>query len=256
MKIAWVSHQWPRLEDAPESATPGLLPGRWAGGAEFQQEQMRLAAPDGVEFVSALPGSPDLLDVCRNADRIVVASPESLEPGEADDLSTMRPDLVWVMTVQPSRSLPILEAARTLAWQSSKMREWHPWAPEGDVVGAYIPTAEIPCRGKRNGRALWAARNHPLKGRLNARIWALDHKIELDEITDAPREDVLAAMAVATYFVHRPIERDPCPSTVTEALIAGCDVVTNERVGRIPADSRDSAIEYVESMPATFYGFL
>lgn len=255
MKVAWISHQWPR-EDKAAPVGSGLLPGRWAGGAEFLQEQMRLAAPDGIEFVAGIPGAPDLIDVAADADRIIIASPESLSIDEMETIGSFHPAIVWMMTVQPVRIGGLLDDSHHPVWASSQMREWHVWAPGDLAICGYFPTSEVPCRTKRNGRALWAARNHPLKGRLNARVWALDNGYDLDEITDAPREDVLAAMASASVFVHRPIEKDPCPTTVSEALIAGCEIAVNGNVGRIPADSRDSAIEHIESLPDTFYGLL
>ena len=44
-------------------------------------------------------------------------------------------------------------------------------------------------------------------------------------------------MARAQYFVHLPKERDACPLVVIEATLAGCDIVTNDLVGRLePGD--------------------
>lgn len=253
MKVGWVSHQWPREDPEAVEANTGLLPGRWAGGAEFLQEQMREAAPEGIEFYRIDTRSSFLMELCAEVDRVVVASPESLPDAV---LAELRPAVVWLMTVQQPRVGPLLEAAYHVVWASEAMRGWHRWAPDGPAIPGYFDTSAVPCRRRRNGRALWAGRNHPLKGRLNARLWALENRVDLDELTGVPRPDVLDAMGRATYFVHRPNELDPCPTTVTEALIAGCEIVTNDRVGRIPASSRAEAIEYVASLPSQFYGLL
>jgi hypothetical protein len=84
---------------------------------------------------------------------------------------------------------------------------------------------------------LFAGRKHPAKGKLNARIWAQRHGVELVELENAPHEVVLEHMARAKYFVHLPKERDACPLVVIEATLAGCDIVTNSLVGRLePGD--------------------
>jgi hypothetical protein len=79
---------------------------------------------------------------------------------------------------------------------------------------------------------LWAARNHPQKGRINARIWALRAEVPLDELSDAPRAEVLAEMATHRWFVFLPKGFDSCPRTLIEAEAAGCDIVTNNLAGR------------------------
>jgi hypothetical protein len=43
--------------------------------------------------------------------------------------------------------------------------------------------------------ALWAAREHPLKGKLKAHAWAAQAGYEFKALTDVPREQVLDAMA-------------------------------------------------------------
>jgi len=100
--------------------------------------------------------------------------------------------------------------------------EWnHGWIDPDDVSP-----------NMKTGDALWAARNHPQKGLINARLWAARENRALTEITNAPRAIVLNAMAEHRTFVFLPKGIDSCPRTLIEAELAGCEIVTNSNAGR------------------------
>lgn len=255
MRVAWVSHQWPRDDDAP-AQSDALLPGRYAGGAEFLQDQMRSRAPDGIEWVHVDPRQHDGdLSVLETVDRTIVGSVDLLSPDQIATLIPRRP-LVWCMSGQSTRVLPLLEAASPLVWASEQMRDWYPWAPLGEVCSGWFDTTGIRSEDRREGFALWAARDHPQKGRLNARVWAADRGVQLIEMTNAPRRVVLEHMSRASRFVLLPNDYDPCPTTCVEAEIAGCEVIVNSKVGRVPVRGADAVAAHIESLPARFYGWL
>jgi hypothetical protein len=106
---------------------------------------------------------------------------------------------------------------------------WTGTSPE--VCNGWIDLSAITPREKGD-YALWAARNHPQKGRLAARMWAAANKVELRELTDVPRSTVLQAMSEARTFVFLPQRLDACPRTLIEAEAAGCEIVTNHHAGR------------------------
>lgn len=256
MKVAWVSHQLPRDSAEAASEHPGLLPGRYAGGAELLQDKMRSRAPEGVEWVLVDPRkADDELSALEGCERVIVGASESLRPAQLHALRPHRP-MVWFMSPQAPRSLPLMEMASPLVWASAAMRDWYPWAPHGEVCQGWFDTSEVPYSEQRDGTALWAARNHPQKGRLNARVWAAQRGLTLREMTDAPRSEVLQAMSTASHFVLLANDYDPGPIACLEAAIAGCEVHTNRKVGRAPVEGRQATIEWVESMPGRFYGWL
>lgn len=252
MRVAWVSHQWP--SEAPVRRGSGLLSGRYAGGAEFLQDQMR-SKGEGIEWipVHSQTGDLSLLDDC---DRVVVASPESLDPERAARVARFRP-LVWCMSIQPRTSAPLLDAADIVLWASYAMRGWHAWGPRGDVCQGWFDTTTIP-RGtsRRNGRALWAAREHPQKGLDNAIAWAQGRGVDLTVLRDAPRDSVLEAMSEHTYFILLANGHDSAPISIAEARIAGCKTITNDYVGLPLGTTPDGVAEWIEQQPSRFYRYL
>lgn len=244
--IGWVSHQWP---SDGGSAVPGLLPGRFAGGAEILQESMRSKGPEVVALDTRGPVSFD------GFDRLIVAGPELLTDEQIQTLVPLKP-LVWLMSPPHRRLLPLLEAASPLVWASPEMMGWFPWAPSGEVCSGWFDTSQVEAAGKVP-MALWAARNHPQKGRGNAHAWAVNAGLPFKALTGVPRETVLAEMGRASHFVLLPWAiPDPCPTTVIEAEIAGCEVVTNRLVGRVPVRGPDAVRAHIEGHAERFWGWL
>jgi hypothetical protein len=55
-------------------------------------------------------------------------------------------------------------------------------------------------------------------------------------LTNAPRAKVLDALAVARWFVHLPLGFESESRATIEAVLSGCECVTNERVGITSVD--------------------
>ena len=90
MKVAWVTHHIPKVEDRPSA----LLPGKYAGGAERNNDYMVGAAPAHVEVQWIGPDEWDhALD--RSFDRIVVTGTDLLDEQAIGTLAAYRP-IVWI----------------------------------------------------------------------------------------------------------------------------------------------------------------
>jgi hypothetical protein len=246
MRVAWVTHHVERDLES-QWALPGTV-----GGAEMCDADMIARRPEGVDVFIV---QPDAWQQAMAADRVIVTGTDLLTDEAMVALSSMHP-LVWVHHQQtpsnarrrlfksaaPFVTMSSLHGATEAAWSGVSSEICHGWLDPDEVE----PHA-------KNGRALWAARNHPQKGRVNARMWALRHDVPLDEITDAPRADVLAAMSTATYFVFQPNALDACPRTLIEAELAGCEIVTNALAGRREPGGLH---EVLLDQPGRFWGWL
>lgn len=233
MKVAWVTHHVER--DVEVSwGLPGTV-----GGAEMCDASMIARRPSGVDVTVIDPAA---WDHALDYDRIVVTGTDLL-PDEGLLALAAHSPLVWVHhRQQPSKARQALFAAAApfvtmsdlharceRAWSGVDSLVCHGWIDPDDVTP-----------GDKQDAALWAARNHPQKGRIGARIWAKAQGVPLTEITDAPRAEVLAAMAAHRWFVFLPKGLDACPRTLIEAELAGCDIVTNDLAGRRePGDIRE-----------------
>lgn len=253
MRVGWVTHQLP---DGSMTRGAGLLQGRYAGGAEMSTEEMLAAAPDDVEVTVLRPDAPpSSLD---GFDRVVVGATEQLSSPLTEALSASRP-ILWLRSPQPASLRPLFAAARLLIWPSKTCAEWHPWwdGPYEVCPAPMDPDCVFPA--VKEPFALWAGRNHPQKGRVEARMWAHARNIPLTELTDAPREQVLEVMSRATWFVHLPQGIvDPCPRTLIEAELAGCEVVTNALAGRVEVAGQGADVvrEHIRQVPARFWGWV
>ena len=138
-----------------------------------------------------------------------------------------------------------------------EMVRWYEWVGRDiRVCPAPMDTSLIPQCVPKEDFALWASRDHPLKGKWDAIAWAMNAGIKMVSLTNQPRETVLEHMARASVFVHLPHNHDPCPRTVIEAEIAGCEIVVNENVGRVPVRGADEVAAYVEGAAERFWGWV
>jgi len=230
MKVAWITHHIPRVEERHGA----LLPGKYAGGAERNTDYMITAAPAGVvvdyiepeNYQSAVDGSYD---------RVVVGGTDKLSEAAMNFLAPYRP-IVWVQHAQhrtPAKAHLFQRARRFLTMSRLHMAWEAEWTGRADdFVHSPVPP-DCVAPATKEPFALFAGRAHPAKGKLQARIWAAEHGVDLVELENAPHEVVLEHMARAQYFVHLPKERDACPLVVIEATLAGCEVITNSLVGRL-----------------------
>ncbi len=234
MRVAWLTHHIPRVEERHGA----LLPGKYAGGAERNTDYMIQARPAGIEVEYVEPGN--YLDAVDGSwDRLVVGGTDKLSEAAMNFLAPYRP-IVWVQHAQhrtPAKAHLFQQARRFLTMSRLHMAWEAEWTGRADdFVHSPVPPDCI-APALKEPFALFAGRAHPAKGKLQARIWAAERGVDLVELENAPHEVVLKHMARAQYFVHLPKERDACPLVVIEATLAGCEVVTNSLVGRLePGD--------------------
>lgn len=248
MRVAWVSHQWPQPDDAPARA--GLLPGRYAGGAEFLQDMMRTQASEGVEIVRFNAGQT--LTGVEACDRIVVAATEFLSWSDIDLLARLSP-VVWLMSPQRPEVAPLLGGADRVVWASDLMRSTF-GNRDDEVCPGWWDTSVVPRDVPKEDFVLWAGRDIWHKGERQAREWAETRGLSFVGLKNRPRAEVLETMGRARWFVHLSQGVvDPCPTTVIEAEIAGCEVITNSLVGRTPVRGADENIEYIGSCADMFW---
>jgi hypothetical protein len=227
MRVGWVTHHLP----GDRGSNRHLLPGMFAGGAEMLDYDMVAAAPDGVT-VDWLP--PSRWEDAADYDRVVVTGTDLLGQDAMWGLAELRP-VVWVhhkQTPDDARAY-LFGMAEPFVCMSDLHAEaearWSGVSPE--VCNGWMDLSQI--RPAEKGEwALWAARNHPHKGLAEARKWAADRGVPLRELTNVPRDEVLAAMCEARWFVFLPTFLDACPRTLIEAEAAGCEIVTNGLAGR------------------------
>lgn len=229
-QVAWLTHHHAKMEERHGA----LLPGLYAGGAEINDAVMRTYAPADIEIV---PIEPDDWQTAMDHERIVITGTDRLTDEAMVALASRGP-AVWIQHAQ-TRS-----AARKYLFQNaapfitmSRLHQAHEaqWSRMSDLyVHSPVWNVDEVRPVEKEPFALFAARNHPAKGRINARIRADAMGIPLIELSNVDRSVVLDHMARAQYFIHLPKEFDACPRTVIEATLAGCDIITNPLlVGRL-----------------------
>jgi hypothetical protein len=247
MRVGWVTHHLPG-----DRGNPSLLPGQFAGGAEMLDWDMVASASEGVQVEWI---GPDEWERAFDCQRVVITGTDFLSERAMRELAELRP-VVWVHHEQkrsdaraylfgmadPFVCMSDLHAAAEGGWTGT--------SPE--VCNGWIDLSEI-VSGEKGDHALWAARNHPQKGRLAARMWAAANRVELRELTDVPRRTVLDAMQDARFFVFLPQRLDACPRTLIEAEAAGCKIVTNGRAGR---RQPGSLVEVMEEQRNKFWKYV
>lgn len=226
-KIAWLTHHLP-VEDTGGGK---WLPGKFRGGAEMSDHEYREAAPPWVQIDLF---DPNRWEECLNYERIVITGTDLLSEQAMARLAEEHP-MVFVhheQTETAGRAL-LLEAAEPFVCHTpAHLERERLWVdlPNAELVLSHFNTEEC-WVGKKEMFALWAARNHPQKGLNQAKIWANAFGIDLFQASDLPREDVLALMAEAEWFVHTPLSFESECRSVMEAVLSGCRIHTNTNVG-------------------------
>ena len=215
--IAWISHHLP----APD--------GKLIGGAEMTDATLLADAP--VEVKTFLPHQwKDAMDY----DEIVITGTDLLSPYSMLQLAKKNPVVaVHHEQTQNEHKATLINSSKVficrsprhleleLAWTNPKASTW---------VTAPLDISEITQKPKENF-ALWAARMHNQKGPKEAQAWADQQGIPLVMMTDKPRAEVLETMSRASHFVFLPNNFDAEPRAVIEAVLSGCQIVTNELAG-------------------------
>lgn len=251
MKVLWVSNQFP--SDDYVNRPSSLLSGRYAGGAEMCVEEVMKYAPDHVEIITHSPSFPiPKIDF----DSVVIASTDDLSDYRISEYAELSP-VVWLQSPQPPRVAPLFEGASKVFMPSQEFYDWHEWlSVEYELLPSPMNVEKIPRNQPKEDFVLWAGRNHPYKGMDAARAWAVERGLPFVGMWQNSREEVLEAMGRARYFVHLPnTVVDPCPRTVIEAEIAGCEVIVNSLVGRVSVRGSEAVAKAVTESGKGFWSW-
>ena len=229
MKVAWVTHHLPRENDG--ESPDYLLPGKYAGGAEMTDAELIAAKPDGVEISVH---DPDNWQTALEADQIIVTGTDLLSEEAMNALAAKNPTvfLHHLQTQSPARKR-LIDSSRVLILHTpaheALERKWtEPKRVEHILSPLDITEIQV---GEKRNHAVWAQRMHDLKGPQTAVMWAARQRLPLVRITNRPRSEVLAAMAVAKYYVHLPIGFESESRATIEAVLSGCECIVNGNVG-------------------------
>jgi len=226
-RVGWVTHHLP----VPDTGGGKWLPGHFRGGAELSDAAYRSQAPEWVG-IDLIP--PDEWERALGCDRIVVTGTDLLSDEAMFTLADKSP-MVFVHHEQTESAarMYLLENAdpfvvhtpahlqRELLWVEPKRTE---------LVLSYFDTNEC-YEARKEPFALWAARNHPQKGLMQARVWAHAAGFPLVIMSQSARDEVLEFMSRAQAFVHLPLTFESECRSVMEAVLSGCVVQTNRNVG-------------------------
>lgn len=252
MKVAWITHHLP-VEDTGGGK---WLPGRFRGGAEMSDWEYQQAAPP---FVQIDVFSPDQWHSAMKYDRIVITGTDFLTEEAMTELAKKKP-MVFVhheQTATPGRAILFYNARPFVCHTPAHLSRELEWAsiPNPELVLSHFNTDEC-FIGKKELFALWAARNHPMKGLNQAKVWAHGFGIPLVPMFDYPREDVLEMMSRAEWFVHTPLSFESECRSVMEAVLSGCRIHTNTNVGITSVPNWDDRIylkELVDTAGVDFW---
>lgn len=237
MRIGWYTHHVENTGKVAQNGSEGfsgLFTGQFAGGAEMSDYEYRLQAPLGFEIQIVTPQEFNTHDI-HQFDSIVVTGTDAFTDQQLTELSKLEP-FVFVHHLQtPRAGLQALIAGSRLfvTHTPAHMSRELSWANPRKTaqVLSYFDTNRCYDHMDKNPVALWAAREHPLKGQLKAEIWAAQAGYEFKALTNVSRETVLDAMARSQWFVHLPLAFESECRAVMEAVISGCRIHTNENVG-------------------------
>jgi len=228
VKVAWVTHHVGAGDPAQ-----GWLPGEHRGGGEMTDADWRAAAPADVvvEVVS-----PDRWAEALDADLVVVTGTDLLSEQALAALADRNPAVALHHRQTPSAGRQkLLEAASAVILHTPAHegveRKWAALGRVEHVLSPMRPEDFPPPASQREPVALWASRDHPLKGRPLAESYARRQGWPFHPIVAQPRSAVLAAMAQAQWFIHLPLEFESEGRSVIEAVLSGCEVTANANVG-------------------------
>ncbi len=235
MKIGWYTHHTENTGNVAEngSVSPtGLFSGQFAGGAEMSDYEYRLQAPLGYEIV--ISDGNNYIEPSE-FDSVIVTGTESFADWQLNQLAEYDP-FVFVHHLQTPRAglNALIRGSRLFVTHTpAHMRRELSWTKPRKTaqVLSYFDTSKCYDHMDKKPFALWAAREHPLKGKLKAQLWAAQAGYEFKALTDVPREQVLDAMARCEWFVHLPLGFESECRAVMEAVLSGCRIHTNENVG-------------------------
>ena len=250
-RVAWLTHHWP----APNTGEDKWLPGVYRGGAEMSDAEYRTWCPEYIEIV---PLQPDEWEHALDCDRIVITGTDQLSEEAMFRLADESP-MVFVhheQTESPGRMVLIENAAPFVVHTPAHLDRERRWTnPKWtEMVVSCFDTDEC-FEVRKEPFALWAARNHPLKGVNQAKVWAHAAGFPLVIMSQHKREQVLEFMSRAQAFVHLPLAFESECRSVMEAVLSGCVVQTNRNVGITSVPGWDNKHRLREMVDRAGYDF-
>jgi hypothetical protein len=236
--IGWYTHHVvktaQRGSEGQEMASQGLFSGEFAGGAEMSDYEYQQQAPLGFDIQIVTPSTFDTHDI-HQFDSIVVTGTDAFTEQQLFQLGEYEP-FVFVHHLQTPRAglNALIRGSRLFVTHTpAHMQRELLWTKPRKTaqVLSYFDTSKCVNHLEKKSIALWAARNHPLKGRLKAELWAAQAGYEFKALSDVSREQVLDAMARSEWFVHLPLAFESECRAVMEAALSGCRIHTNDNVG-------------------------
>jgi hypothetical protein len=241
MTVAWVTHHLPHTGERDGH----FLPGEFIGGAEMTDADWRAASP--VDLTIVPPGDWTEID----ADHIIVTGTDRLTDDQMRYLATRGP-VVFVhheQTRTPARKALIEGASlfivHTPAHLASEL-EWTTPKRTGMALSPMQTDQIVPA--SKEPFAVWAQRQHPLKGPLAAKKWAVANGVPLTMLSDATRAEVLATMARAEFYVHLPLILESESRATMEAVLSGCKCAVNSNVGIASVEGWDDRARLVDML--------
>ena len=228
MKVAWLTHHLPRETD---SEHPAHLPGKYVGGAEMTDADLIAAKPEEVE-ISVF--DPTQWEQAMELDHIIITGTDLLRDEAMIALSKKNPTVFIHHQQSPNLArMHLIDSSRVLIVHTPAHEALErKWTDPKRVEHVLSPLDISECRIEpKQNHAVWAQRVHDLKGPRTAAMWAARQGLELLMITNRPRSEVLAAMAVAKYYVHLPLGFESESRATIEAVLSGCECVVNDKVG-------------------------
>lgn len=242
--IAWITHHL----EVEDTGGGKWLPGRFRGGAEMSDYEYRQAAPPWVDIDVY---HPDDWEKALHHDRIVITGTDLLSETAMWKLAEKQP-MVFIhheQTETAGRQILIEAAQPFVCHTPAHLERERLWCDitNYEIVLSHFDTSEC-IVGKKQPYALWAARNHPMKGLNQAKVWAHGFGIPLVQMHDFPRSEVLDMMSRAEWFVHTPLTFESECRAVMEAVLSGCRVHTNVNVGITSMPRWDDRIYLAEQI--------
>lgn len=232
MKIGWYTHHIESDVKTAENGSQGFFSGRFIGGAEMSDFEYRKHAPEGWEIEIV---TPDTWKNPAEFDSVIVTGTDLFKEWQLIGLAGYEP-FVFVhhkQTERPGIKTLIDNSRMFVTHTPAHMQRELMWTTPkrvGQVLSCFN-TSEVEFSDDKFTQAVWAGRNHPLKGLLSAKFWAAQQKLPLIVHKDSPREDVLRDLTNSLWFVHLPLAFESECRTAMEAVLAGCKVHVNDFVG-------------------------
>ena len=244
MNIGWYTHHVIKTPERGSEGQQSVFSGMFAGGAEMSDWEYQRQAPEGFDIKIITPADFDTHDI-HKFDSIVVTGTDLFTDQQLLRLSENQP-FVFVHHLQtPRESLnALISKSRLFVTHTPEhMRRELSWTTPKKTaqVLSYFDTSKCHSHFDKKPTALWAARNHPLKGQLKSFAWALQNDLTFTVLTDVDRSLVLDAMARSEWFVHLPLAFESECRAVMEAVLSGCKIHTNDNVGITSVKNWDDA---------------